>query len=504
MRVPAHRRRDAPASRPGRRRGLRLHPLRAFRCAQGAGVLRPTRPEGGGHHDRHRPERLARVRQRLGHRAPRREATSKAWHFKTTPPLPPYLIAVVAGKYHTVERKHRDIPMALWCRESLAKWVDEQAEEIFEITAAGLDFFEKYFGLSYPFDEYNQLFVPEFNMGAMENPGCVTFNEAYIHRGQASEAQLQRRAETILHEMAHVHGFGDVTTMRWWGDLWLNETFATYMANLALEKSTRFTNAWVDFANSVKSIAARQDQLVTTHRIADHVPDTVSVRQNFDGITYHKGASVMRQLVAWVGDDAFKRGVQDYFKRYRWGNADLQEFLDCLRRASGRDLTQLGSGLAADHRDQHVPRPPRGTERALHSPSRSSSPPSRSIRRCAPTARASASTTATPRACCGCASGRDRPHRRGHPDQRVGRRAGLRPRPPQRRRPDLREAPLRRALARDPQARPVPPGRPARDARSAGRRCGTSPATPRCLPASSSSSSLGMRPPRRTRCSSSG
>jgi aminopeptidase N len=267
---------------------------------------------------------------------------ARTWHFKTTPPLPPYLIAVVAGKYHTVERKHRDIPMALWCRESLATWIDAQADEIFEITASGLDFFEMYFGLTYPFDEYNQLFVPEFNMGAMENPGCVTFNEAYIHRGQASEAQLQRRAETILHEMAHVHGFGDVTTMRWWGDLWLNETFATYMANLALEKATRFTNAWVDFANSVKAIAARQDQLVTTHRIADHVPDTVSVRQNFDGITYHKGASVMRQLVAWVGDDAFKRGVQDYFKRYRWGNADLQEFLDCLRRASGRDLTRWG------------------------------------------------------------------------------------------------------------------------------------------------------------------
>ena len=266
----------------------------------------------------------------------------KTWHFNTTPPLPPYLIAVVAGKYHTVERKHRDIPMALWCRESLATGSTPRRTRSSISPTAGLDFFEKYFGLTYPFDEYNQLFVPEFNMGAMENPGCVTFNEAYIHRGQASEAQLQRRAETILHEMAHVHGFGDVTTMRWWGDLWLNETFATYMANLAMEKSTRFTNAWVDFANSVKSIAARQDQLVTTHRIADHVPDTVSVRQNFDGITYHKGASVMRQLVAWVGDDAFMRGVQDYFKRYRWGNADLQEFLDCLRRASGRDLTRWG------------------------------------------------------------------------------------------------------------------------------------------------------------------
>ena len=266
--------------------------------------------------------------------------TVKTWHFKTTPPLPPYLIAVVAGKYHTVQRRHRNIPMALWCRESLASWIDAQADEIFEITAAGLDFFEKYFGFTYPFDEYNQLFVPEFNVGAMENPGCVTVNEKLIHRGQASEAQLQKRAETILHEMAHVHGFGDVTTMRWWGDLWLKETFATYMAFLAMEKSTRFTNAWVDFANSFKSIAARQDQLVTTHRIADQVPDTVSVRQNFDGITYYKGASVMRQLVAWVGDDAFMRGVQDYFERYRWGNTDLQEFLDCLRHASGRDLTR--------------------------------------------------------------------------------------------------------------------------------------------------------------------
>ena len=263
--------------------------------------------------------------------------------FNTTPPLPPYLVAVVGGPYHVITKEHRNVPLGLWCRESLLEYLDDQAADIFDITSAGLDFFAEYFGHPYPFDEYNQLFVPEFNMGAMENPGCVTFNEAYVFRGRPSETQLTRRAETILHEMAHVCGFGDVATMRWWGDLWLNETFATYMANLATSRVTRFANVWVDFANTVKSVAARQDQLETTHRIADHVPDTDSVRQNFDGITYHKGASVLRQLVAWVGDDAFMRGVQDYFRRFRWGNATLADFLDCLARASGRDVSRFGA-----------------------------------------------------------------------------------------------------------------------------------------------------------------
>ncbi len=258
--------------------------------------------------------------------------------FNTTPPIPPYLIAVVAGTYHVLQSEHRGVPMGIWARESMASWMEEQAEDIFEITRQGLDFFADYFGFPYPFDEYNQLFVPEFNMGAMENPGCVTFNESYVFRGRPTDTQVARLAETILHEMAHVHGFGDVTTMRWWGDLWLNETFATYMSILAMAEATRFTNAWADFANTVKSVAARQDQLVTTHRIADEVPDTEAVRQNFDGITYHKGAAVMRQLVAWVGEDSFKRGVQDYFRRYRWGNATLDDFLDCLRRSSGRDV----------------------------------------------------------------------------------------------------------------------------------------------------------------------
>ena len=261
--------------------------------------------------------------------------------FNTTPPLPPYLVALVGGPYHVITSAHKDTPLSLWCRESLVEYLEEQAADIFEVTRAGLDFFEGYFGYPYPFDEYGQLLVPEFNMGAMENPGCVTFNEAYVFRGRASETQLARRAETILHEMAHVCGFGDVVTMKWWGDLWLNETFATYMANLAMSRVTRFTNVWVDFANTVKSVAARQDQLETTHRIADDVPDTDSVRQNFDGITYHKGAAVLKQLVAWVGDDAFMRGVQDYFRTYRWGNATLHDFLDCLGRASGRDVSRF-------------------------------------------------------------------------------------------------------------------------------------------------------------------
>ena len=260
------------------------------------------------------------------------------WSYNRTPLLPTYLVAIVAGEFHVIRDEHRSIPLSLWCRESLARYLVDQASDMFEITKQGLDFFAAYFGLEYPFDEYNQLFVPEASMGAMENPGCVTFNELYVFRGKATENQLLRRAETILHEMAHVHGFGDVATMRWWGDLWLNETFATYMSQLAIDDATRFDNAWVDFANTVKSVAARQDQLVTTHRIADTVPDTDSVRQNFDGITYHKGASVMRQLAAWVGDAAFREGVQDYFRRYRWGNATLTDFLDCIGRASGRDM----------------------------------------------------------------------------------------------------------------------------------------------------------------------
>jgi aminopeptidase N len=263
---------------------------------------------------------------------------SRTWHFNSTPPLPTYLMAVAAGDFRVLEAHHRGIRLGLYARRSLAPQLEEQAGELFEITRQGLDFFTEEFALAYPFDEYNQLFVPEFNMGAMENPGCITFNEMYVFRSRATELQRARRAEVIVHEMAHVCGFGDVATMRWWGDLWLNETFATYMANKALVTATAFTNAWVDFANTMKSAAARQDQLPSTHPVSTPCADTNEVRQNFDGITYQKGAAVLKQLVAWVGDGAFTTGVREYFRRYRWGNAGLHEFLACIETASGRDL----------------------------------------------------------------------------------------------------------------------------------------------------------------------
>ena len=263
---------------------------------------------------------------------------SRTWRFNTTPPLPTYLMAVAAGDYRVVETHHRGLRLALYARRSLAPQLEEQAEELFTITRQGLDFFAEEFGIAHAFDEYNQLFVPEFNMGAMENPCCVTFNEVYVFRSRATELQRARRAEVIVHEMAHVCGFGDVATMRWWGDLWLNETFATYMSNKGMVNATEFTNAWVDFANTMKSAAARQDQLPSTHPISTPCADTNEVRQNFDGITYQKGAAVLKQLVAWVGDGPFTDGVREYFRRYRWGNATLGEFLACIEAASGRDL----------------------------------------------------------------------------------------------------------------------------------------------------------------------
>jgi aminopeptidase N len=245
---------------------------------------------------------------------------------------------VAAGDYRVIETHHRGLRLALYARRSLAAQLEEQAEELFTITRQGLDFFAEEFGIAHAFDEYNQLFVPEFNMGAMENPCCVTFNEVYVFRSRATELQRARRAEVIVHEMAHVCGFGDVATMRWWGDLWLNETFATYMSNKGMVNATEFTNAWVDFANTMKSAAARQDQLPSTHPISTPCADTNEVRQNFDGITYQKGAAVLKQLVAWVGDGPFTDGVREYFRRYRWGNATLGEFLACIEAASGRDL----------------------------------------------------------------------------------------------------------------------------------------------------------------------
>ncbi|MBW3562070.1 MAG: aminopeptidase N [Actinobacteria bacterium] len=256
------------------------------------------------------------------------------WAFEDTPPLSTYLAAVVAGPYHRWTDEHDGVPLGIYCRESMVEHVE--VDEIWTITRQGLDFFAEAFDYPYPFGKYDQLFVPEFNFGAMENPGCVTFTENYLFRGHVTGSERESRANTILHEMAHMW-FGDLVTMRWWDDLWLNESFATFMATLALEQATRFKNSWVTFEDEEKTWARYQDQLPTTHPVATDAPDLDAVHQNFDGITYAKGASVLRQLVAWVGEDAFLEGVRRYFRRFEYANAELTDLLAELEAASGRD-----------------------------------------------------------------------------------------------------------------------------------------------------------------------
>jgi aminopeptidase N len=268
---------------------------------------------------------------------PQSSEPTARWSFPATPPISPYLTALVAGPFKSVADHHRGVELRWWARTSLFEHVQRQAEELFALTRQGLDFFANRFGVAYPFGRYNQLLVPEFNFGAMENPGCVTYNEAFVFRSAVTDAQRQSRASTILHEMAHMW-FGNLVTMRWWDDLWLNESFATYMGTRAVAEATRFTDAWAAFAAQVKAWAIDQDQLPSTHPITADLADTDALRTHFDGITYAKGASVLKALVAWVGDDAFSAGIRDYFERHAWDNADLTDFLDALAKASGRDL----------------------------------------------------------------------------------------------------------------------------------------------------------------------
>jgi aminopeptidase N len=249
--------------------------------------------------------------------------------------MPTYITAVAAGPYHVVRGEHDGIPLGVYCRQSLAGYLD--ADEILEVTRQGFDFFHKTFGITYPFGKYDQLFVPEFKEGAMENAGCVTFLEAYIFRSRVTDFAREARGETILHEMAHMW-FGDLVTMRWWDDLWLNESFATWAGTLAQAEATRWTSAWTTFAQLYKSWAYRQDQLPSTHPIAADIPDIHAVEVNFDGITYAKGASVLKQLVAYVGRENFLAGVRKYFDAHAWGNATLADLLAALEDTSGRDL----------------------------------------------------------------------------------------------------------------------------------------------------------------------
>jgi aminopeptidase N len=262
------------------------------------------------------------------------------WRFAPTERISTYITALVAGDYHVVRDTYtgadgRVVPMAVASRRSLAEFLD--AEEILDVTKKGFDYFEATFDLPYPFAKYDQLFVPEYNAGAMENAGCVTFREDYVFRSKVTDASYERRAETILHELAHMW-FGDLVTMEWWNDLWLNESFATYASVRCQADATRWSGAWTTFANVEKTWAYAQDQLPSTHPIVAEIRDLEDVYVNFDGITYAKGASVLKQLVAYVGDEAFVSGLRTYFRRHAWGNTRLSDLLGALEEASGRDL----------------------------------------------------------------------------------------------------------------------------------------------------------------------
>ena len=230
-----------------------------------------------------------------------------------------------------------DLPAAIYCRESLAEHLD--ADRIFDITERGFGVFERSFAQPYPFGKYDQVFVPEYNGGAMENVGCVTLRDEYVFRSRATPASYQVRDDTILHELSHMW-FGDLVTMRWWDDLWLKESFATWASNFALSQIVDDPeSAWASFTNGFKTWAYRQDQLPSTHPIAADMVDLEAVEQNFDGITYSKGASVLVQLVAYVGQEEFLAGCRQYFQRHAYGNTALADLLAALHAASGRDLS---------------------------------------------------------------------------------------------------------------------------------------------------------------------
>ena len=259
----------------------------------------------------------------------------RLWHFPPTPPMATYITHVSAGPWHIVRSEHDGIPLGIFCRQSLARYLDP--DEIFEVTRQGFDFYHEAFGIKYPFGKYDQLFVPEFKEGAMENAGAVTFLEDYVFRSRVTDFSREARGETILHEMAHMW-FGNLVTMRWWDDLWLNESFATWAGTEAQAQATRWSHSWTTFTTAWKAWACKQDQLPSTHPIAADIPDIDAVEVNFDGITYAKGAAVLKQLVAYVGYDNFLAGVRAYFAAHAFGNATLADLLSALEETSGRDL----------------------------------------------------------------------------------------------------------------------------------------------------------------------
>ncbi len=265
----------------------------------------------------------------------------KTWHFAESVRMSTYITALCAGPYHEVRTKHDGIDLGLFCRASMRQYLD--ADNIFQITTQGFDFFHEQFAYRYPLPKYDQLFVPEFNAGAMENFGCIVHAEQhYIFRSQVTDYEYENRANTITHEMAHMW-FGDLVTMRWWDDLWLNESFAEWASHWCNANASRFTDAWTTFLSIRKNWGYRQDQLSSTHPVYCEMPDVAAVEVNFDGITYAKGASVIKQLVAYVGIDAFRDGLRAYFARHAWGNATFDDLLTALEAASGVQLREFSA-----------------------------------------------------------------------------------------------------------------------------------------------------------------
>ncbi|MET8979857.1 aminopeptidase N [Streptomyces sp. NPDC004539] len=260
------------------------------------------------------------------------------WRAATTPPISTYLAAVAAGPWHTVRTEHRGLPFGLHCRRSLAAHLEADTDELFDITRRCYDRYHEQFTEPYPFDSYDQAFVPEFNAGAMENPGLVTFRDEFVFRSAVTDTERQTRAMVIAHEMAHMW-FGNLVTLRWWDDIWLNESFAEYMGYRTTAEATRFDGPWTEFGVSRKAWGYDADQRPTTHPVApDAVPDTASALLNFDGISYAKGASALRQLVTWLGDEDFLTGINTHFARHKFANATLADFIDSLASATERDV----------------------------------------------------------------------------------------------------------------------------------------------------------------------
>ncbi|MEU3303871.1 aminopeptidase N [Streptomyces sp. NPDC006678] len=262
------------------------------------------------------------------------------WTAATTPLISTYLVAVAAGPWHSVRTEHAGLPFGIHCRRSLAPYLDADADEILDVTRACYDRYHEKFEEPYPFDSYDQAFVPEFNAGAMENPGLVTFRDEFVYRSAVTDTERQTRAVVIAHEMAHMW-FGDLVTLRWWDDIWLNESFAEYMGYQTAAEATRFTDTWTDFGITRKAWGYDADQRPSTHPVApdpDAVPDTASALVNFDGISYAKGASALRQLVTWLGEKDFLAGINNHFARHRFGNATLADFIDSLAAATDRDV----------------------------------------------------------------------------------------------------------------------------------------------------------------------